>query len=175
MLVSWKVPSIPEGHGGDPAHEGVGRDTLQVEKEAVCQQQQHHVLAVAEAPPAPPDYWQVLSGVRATCCCARFLRPPPWTSPGKELTLPRALQTASRGASEPRWSKLHADKSQGQQARDRAPTITNVRETPIKATRYQLAPIGTASVKKPRGLLAGQRLGLGAFMAVARVQALVGN
>ena len=56
MLVSWKVPSIPEGHGGDPAHEGVGRDTLQVEKEAVCQQQQHEAMqSLAMAAGRMPD------------------------------------------------------------------------------------------------------------------------
>lgn len=55
-----KLPCSPERHRGDLAHEGVGRDALQVEQHAVRQQQQHDVPAVTEAPPAPADHRQVL-------------------------------------------------------------------------------------------------------------------
>lgn len=51
---------LPERHRGNSAHEGIGRDALQVEEHAVHEQQQHDVLAVREAFPASADHRQVL-------------------------------------------------------------------------------------------------------------------
>lgn len=50
----------PEGDRGNPSHESVGRDTLQVEQAAVEKQQQDDVLTEDEAPPTLPDHWDVL-------------------------------------------------------------------------------------------------------------------
>lgn len=51
---------LPEGHRGDLPHEGIRSDTLQVEQGTICQEQDHQVLAVAEAGPAPPNRGHVL-------------------------------------------------------------------------------------------------------------------
>lgn len=45
-----------ESHRGDLSHEGICSDTLKVKQGSVRQQQQHNVLAVAEALPAPTDH-----------------------------------------------------------------------------------------------------------------------
>lgn len=68
-VVSGRSPCSPESDGGDLAHEGIGRDTLQVEEDAVHQQQQHDILTVTEALPAPPSHRQVLcAGTETTPC-----------------------------------------------------------------------------------------------------------
>lgn len=51
---------LPESDGGNPSHQGVGRDTLQVEEAAVKKQQQHNVLTEQEALSTLPVCWDVL-------------------------------------------------------------------------------------------------------------------
>lgn len=45
-----------ERHRGDLSHQGICSDTLKVKQGAICQQQQHDVLAVAEALPTPSNH-----------------------------------------------------------------------------------------------------------------------
>lgn len=53
-------PHSPESHRGDLSHQGVCGNTLKVKQGAVCQQQQHDVLAVAEALPTPANHRDIL-------------------------------------------------------------------------------------------------------------------
>lgn len=48
-----------EGNWGNPSHESIGSDTLQVEQGAVENQQQDNVLTPDEAPPTLPNQWDV--------------------------------------------------------------------------------------------------------------------
>lgn len=50
----------PERHRGDLSHQGICSDTLKVKQGAICQQQQHDVLAVAEALPTPSNHRDIL-------------------------------------------------------------------------------------------------------------------
>lgn len=50
----------PESNGGNPPHESVGSDTLQVEKGTIEKQQQDNILTDDEAPSTLPDQWDVL-------------------------------------------------------------------------------------------------------------------
>lgn len=50
----------PESHRGDLSHQGVRGDTLKVKQGAIGQQQQHDVLAVAEALPTPANHRDIL-------------------------------------------------------------------------------------------------------------------
>lgn len=51
---------LPECNRGNPSHESIGSDTLQVEQAAVKKQQQNNVLTHAEAPPTLTNHRDVL-------------------------------------------------------------------------------------------------------------------
>lgn len=51
---------LPEGNGGNPSHESISSDTLQVEQASIEKQQQDDVLTEDEALPTLPDDWDVL-------------------------------------------------------------------------------------------------------------------
>lgn len=55
-----KLFHSPESHRGDLSHEGICSNTLKVKQGAICQQQQHDVLAVAEALPTPANHRDIL-------------------------------------------------------------------------------------------------------------------
>lgn len=88
MIIVWKTAlsdilyrfyydsgDIPEGDGGNPPHESISSDALQVEETTIKKQQQHNVLTEDEALSTLPNNGKVLERWRwstVNTCLSRF-------------------------------------------------------------------------------------------------------
>ncbi len=77
LINRFWVSLLPKGNRGNPSHESVGSDTLQVEQATVTKQQQDNVLTQVEALPTLPKHRDVLEEWRQQDN-HQHLHPPPW-------------------------------------------------------------------------------------------------